>query len=124
MTGSETEDPPSGVATVVRSEPKQGSGSTPGLQSQVVAAEADGEASRADAAAAARTIRSFFTAANPTRPRWPEKQGFSASPSSTVRAMNPRTAVIIAALALVVGAVGVFIGIDAKNTSSDAQDSS
>ena len=37
--------------------------------------------------------------------------------------MNPRTALIVAVLALVVGAAGVYFGIEAKNNSDDAQDS-
>ncbi len=38
--------------------------------------------------------------------------------------MNPRTSLIVAVVALLVGGAGVFIGIQAKNDSSDAQDSS
>ena len=36
--------------------------------------------------------------------------------------MNPRTALIVAAIALVLGAVGLYVGIDAKNSSEDARD--
>ena len=38
--------------------------------------------------------------------------------------MNPRTALIVAIVALVVGAAGLVFGITAKNSSDDAKDAS